>query len=127
MFRAFFGHVVLAHILFSKFAFHGSVFLFLSMLSQLHVTPNNCKHETFTDELLVSERSALPPAIPCRRSWNDPIHSQQTRSVQLFFCNKSRRLVVGDLPAVFPLWKFYTEQMFVLVRVRLRNHADTQQ
>jgi len=31
-----------------------------------------------------------------------------------------------DRPAVFPLRKFYSEQMFVLMRVQLLNHADTQ-
>jgi len=29
------------------------------------------------------------------------------------------------LAAVFPL-RFYTEQMFVSVRMQMRNHADTQ-
>jgi len=30
------------------------------------------------------------------------------------------------LPGVLPLRKFYTEQMFVLVRIQLRIHVDTQ-
>ena len=30
------------------------------------------------------------------------------------------------LAAVFPLRKFYTKRMFVLVRMQLRNHVDTQ-
>jgi len=34
--------------------------------------------------------------------------------------------VVKGLQPVFPLRKFCTEQMFVLVRMQLRNHADTQ-
>jgi len=36
---------------------------------------------------------------------------------------------IGGLQSVFPLRKFYTEQMFVLLstkRMQLRNHADTQ-
>jgi len=32
---------------------------------------------------------------------------------------------MGPSHSVFPLRKFYTEHMVVLVRMRLRNHVDT--
>jgi len=35
-------------------------------------------------------------------------------------------LVTTRLWAVFPLRNFYTEQMFVSVRMQLRNHVNTQ-
>ena len=31
-----------------------------------------------------------------------------------------------DPEPLFPLWKFYTEKMFVLVRVELRSYVQTQ-
>ena len=33
---------------------------------------------------------------------------------------------ISSYPAVFPLRKFYTEQIFILVSMQLRNHVETQ-
>jgi len=46
--------------------------------------------------------------------------AHKTRCVRSAFGER----LISTLHAVFPLRKFYTERMFVLVRMQLRNHVD---
>jgi len=61
--------------------------------------------------------------------FNEPVQVTETTTLETAFRQIARCPRVFQpkrYNPLYPPWKFYAEQMFVSVRMELRNHADTQ-